>query len=897
MFKSNAQSCLTLITIPEYNCATSALELTLSVVNTTIAPPYTVTSSPAGINAVMTTSSIILTNIPYNPSYSFTVYTTTSCVYVGGANYAPPPTSSLSILVTPTNVSCFGGNNGAASAVYIVGVAPFTYTWSTGSNNPIISGLSIGVYSVSISDSKNCTATREFTVTEPAQINSKLTNTFIPCFGSTITSAVSSTGGVAPFNYTVSGTPVATGTNVATNLSAGIQTILTKDSKSCLTTNTILIDQANQQIISPNIQQPSCPGYTNGSISVNVTGPYAGYSYTWQPGGSNSISLPNVPAGSYSLSVKDATNCITYSVFTVPQAPTITPVVGINKENCSAVDGSFTLSLSGGHPPFTYTTNPGNITTSVGIGLSSDYYTTFITDANSCKDTLKFYIGNLSTVSLTAIKVNSVECYNTCNGSVLCNVQNAVAPITYSITGFPTSTINLLSNLCAGNYIVYAIDAIGCPATDTINFPTPPVFSYSAVPPPIICIGKQANLIGYAQGGTGAHTYLWNPGNLYGSTVQVNPTVTTVYYLNVYDSKNCTLAPYQVTVNVNPPISITINSSNSGICPGTTAQITPTVNGGDGNYSYLWLPGGSKGASIYVANLSIPTYSFFVSDACGSPPAFEVINLNLFPVTRPTCVITNTSGCLPLCAEFINTTPGSSNAIWNYGDKPFEKTGDQTFYCYDRSGQYNLKLSVTDSNSCKASYTYTNAVQVFEKPKSDYILSPELITMNNAENVLFHNLSDNATEYKWYVNNDFISSNFDTYYSFRDTGFYDIKLVSKNSYQCKDSVIRSMKVFEGFSFYMPNAFSPNADGLNDVLLPKGVALQSEGYSFEVFNKWGHRIFETNQIDVGWDGGIKLEYDDPKYGTCNPNDVYVWKILVTDNTQVKHEYTGTVLVLR
>ncbi len=897
MQKANSQSCLTLITIPEYNCATSALELTLSVVNTTIAPPYTVTSSPAGINAVMTTTLITLTNIPYNSAYSFTVYTTTSCFYVGGANYAPPPTSSVNISISNTLVSCYGGANGAASAVNLAGVAPFTYTWSTGSNNSSISGLSVGVYSVSITDGKNCTASREFTITEPAQINSQLSSTFIPCFGSTITSAVTSTGGVAPFSYTVSGTPVATGTNIATNLSAGIQTIVTKDSKLCLITNTILISQANQQLISPLIQQPSCPGKSDGSISVTVSGPYAGYTYTWLPGNSGSTVITAVPAGNYTLSVKDLTNCITNSVFIVPQAPTITPVVGVSKENCSAGDGSFTLTLSGGHPPFTYTTNPGNISAGVGTNLSSGFYTTFITDANACADTLQFYIGNLSTVSLTAIKVNSVECYNTCNGSVLCNVQNAVLPVSYSITGFPTSTLNLLTNLCAGNYIVYAIDAIGCPATDTINFATPPVFSYSAVPPPVICIGKQANLIGLAQGGSGSHTYIWNPGNFYGSNVAVSPSVTTVFNLNVYDSKNCTLAPFQVTVNVNPPLSININSSNSGVCPGTTAQITPTVNGGDGNYSYLWLPGGSKGASIFVANLSIPTYSFFVVDACGSPPVFKEITLNLFPVIRPTYLSKDSLGCLPLCTEFVNTTPGSKNAIWNFGDKPFEKIGETTNYCYDKAGTYNLKLSITDSNSCKTSFTYSNAIYVLEKPKADYFTNPSTITTTNAEQVKFHNLSDNASEFKWYVNNELIGTDFDVHYSFPDTGSYDIKLSVKNTNQCSDSTIRSLRVFEGFTFYMPQAFSPNADGLNDVLQPKGIAWLIEGYRFEVFNKWGHRIFFTNNVYDAWDGGINAPYFDPALSTAYPNDVYTWKIEISDNMQEKHVYTGYVTLLR
>lgn len=892
-FVNTQAQCLTLNTIPEFNCATGVLELTLSVSGTTIAPPYTITSSPAGINTVMTSATITLTNIPYQPSYTFTVYTTTSCFYVGQANYSNP-TTPANISITNTQVSCFNGNNGSASATYAGGTGPFTYTWSIGSNNSSVTGLSAGVYTVSITDSKSCTATREFTVTQPAEMNSVLSQTFIPCFGGTISTVITSTGGIAPYSYTLGGNALSSGT---TNVSAGIQTILTKDSKACLKTNTILVSQAAQQIISPVIQSPSCPFYSDASISVNVNGPVGGYTYTWTPVNSNSSSIFSVSAGSYSLSVTDASNCITQSVFVIPPSPSISPVVGISKENCSAADGAFTLNISGGHPPFSVLTIPGNSTNTVVSGLSSGHFTTVITDANTCKDTIHFYVGNLSTVSLQAVVVNSVECYNACNGSIMCLISNATSPVTYSVTGLPTATSNVFTNLCAGTYAIKAIDAIGCPALDTIFFATPPVFSYSATPPPVICIGKQANLQAVAKGGTGAYTYIWNPGNTYGAGISVNPTVTTVYSLQVYDSKNCTLAPYMVTVSVNPPLSVNLNSSNSGICPGSTAQITPTVSGGDGNYSYLWLPGGSQSSSIFVENLSTPTFSFYVKDACGTPPVFKEVNLSIFPTTIPAYQSSLSKGCIPLCTEFINITEGTKSVIWNFGDKPFEKSGEKVSYCYDKSGFYNLRMTIVDSNSCKSSHTFSAAIEVLKQPVADYSTIPNLLTSNNSENVWFHNLSGNGSSFLWYVNNYFAGSNTDMYYTFLDTGMYDIKLVVKNQDQCADSVTRSLRVFEGFSFYMPSAFSPNADGLNDILVPKGVGWLFENYSMRIFNKWGHEIFTSHEVNKGWDGGIQMHGYDTELSTTHPNDVYAWTVDVTDNLGESHKLSGTVMLLR
>jgi gliding motility-associated-like protein len=886
-------------TNPDYNCVTSAVELTVTISGLAVPPPpYTLTSSPAGVYTVINVSTVALTNVPFTGAY--TVYVAASGTCSGyGAGYYVIPTSSSSIVFSNTMVSCYGGNDGATAAIFSGGTAPFTWSWSTGSSNPGISGLSAGVYTVSITDNKSCTATRPVTITESPEINSQLSSTLITCFGSSITSAITTTGGVSPYSYTVNGNPV-TGSpaGVATNLLAGVQTILTKDTKGCLKTNTVALSQLGQQIIVPTITQPSCPGKSNGSVSVTVSGPVSGYTYTWQPGNSTSSVLSNVPSGNYTLSVKDANSCITKSVIAVtPASSIVAPLPTIQKENCSAADGAFTLSISGGNPPYTQVTLPVNATGTVASGLSTGNYTTVITDAHGCVDSLRFYIGNLSTVSLHIVTVTAVECYNTCNGSVVLNVQNAVLPVTYSLTGFPTSTNNVVSNLCAGFYIVKAVDAIGCPAFDTINFPHLPVFSYSATTPPAICIGKQAVLQATASGGNGGHTFIWNPGSIYGASVSVNPVTTTVYSLNVYDSKNCTLAPYQVTVNVNPAISISIKSSDSGICPGTTAQITPTVSGGDGTYTYTWLPGNSKGSSIFVENITIPTYSLFVGDACGSPIVMKEINIKLHPFIQPTYIGQGDSGCVPLCTKFINTTPQSKNPIWNYGDQPYEKTGDTTTYCYQKAGSYNLRLTVTDSNSCKTSFTYSSAMNVLVRPGAGFITDPGTITLNDADDVLIKNVSTDGSSFKWYIDGKFLGVAENIHYMFSDTGCHDIKLIAENENHCMDSTIRSICVFEGFNFYMPSAFTPNNDGLNDVLLPKGTGWLNENYLFEVYNRWGHKIFSTSDVHKGWDGGAIIDPYILNVTKTDPNDVYSWRVLVTDNMQQDHVLRGCATLVR
>lgn len=820
--KNKAQCTIFFVPTATYNCLTNQAYILIPSLNGGT-PPYSYTLVNTSTNATVAVgltsiNSATTPNLPSGTNVNIYVSSSGNCSGFSNLTVSNSYSASNASFTTIHNVSCHGGNDGN---VFVVAPTSFssglTYTWSPGGltsqNN---SSLSAGVvYSVTVSDAQGCSVTNTVSVTEPAIINSQSSNTVLPCFG-TYSTILTSTGGVAPFSYTLNGTATPT----LAHVTSGTQTLLTKDANACIVTHTF--------------------------------------------------------AGSPS---KITTSALTHS------------------ENCSAADGAFTLSVSGGTPAYSYTSMPGSSTSSVVTNLSAGTFTTFVKDANNCADTIKFIVGNLSAVTLSIAASNSVSCYNNCNGSVTLAIQNAAQPVTYSASSTPTTNSNILSNLCAGFYNIYAIDAVGCPATVTLNFPAPAAFSYSAPNPPLICYGKQTSLTASASGGSGGYNYVWSPGNITGQTVTVHPPATTVYSLNVYDSKGCTLAPYTITLSVNPQISIAINSSNAGICPGSTAQITPTVSGGDGNYVYTWFPGNFHGASIFVENLSVPVYSLTVNDGCGSPTAYQVIPIKIFPIIQPLYAAKETNGCAPFCTQFFNRTPKSKKAVWNFGDKPFEQIGDTTKYCYDKAGIYTLRLTVTDSNSCKTSFDYTNAIIVKQSPHAEFITEPAVITLANAQDVQVRNISNNATDYQWFLNKKSLSFSQDINYTFNDTGCYRFKLVAINANACKDSVEKNICVVEGFHFFMPTAFTPDRDNLNDVLTPQGTGWLAQNYVFEVYNRWGSRIFRTTDISVGWDGGITDSNADARVTYAKPNDTYVWRVLVTDNLQKIHSLKGRITLLR
>lgn len=872
-----------------YDCSNNTATTNFTVNGA--AMPYTFT-------VVSSSNVTITTQVASSNTGSFTsVPVGNYVVYITAANNCTAstayqvtvPFSSSSVVFTNTNVSCFGGSDGFSAATVNSSffVVPFTFSWTTGSTSQTAGNLTAGtVYSVTITDSQGCKATNSVTVSEPLPIVSSLTNTHITCFGTSINSTISSTGGTSPFTYTVDGIPVVG--NNATNLFAGTHTIITKDSKNCLQTNTTLFSQGLQPLITFSITKPSCPGKTDGAISSSVSVAPPAYTYTWQPSLSNISTLSNLPVGNYTLTVKDGNACVTKSVAIVLPAASLSITAITHPENCSAVDGAATLNVSGGNFPYNFFTQPivGSHSSNTINLLPSGSYTTILTDANNCIDTLIYNIGNLSTVSLSILSSTPVLCYNQCTGAVQLSVQNGVTPLTYSASNTPTTSSSLITNLCSGFYVIKVIDAIGCPATTTINMPTPPVFSYSASAPASACYGRSVLLQASAFGGAGGYNYVWNPGNISGQVVNLVPNGTTVYSLNVFDANGCTLAPFQFTVNINPPISININTSNLGICPGTTAQITPTITGGDGNYSFNWEPGNLNSESIFVQNASIPFYTLSVNDGCGSPTSYKIIPINLFPVIVPFFSVSDTMGCEPFCTSFTNLTPRCTNVIWNYGDKPFELIGNTTNYCYHNAGIYNIRLTVNDSNNCKTSFTYSNVITVLSSPVADFKTDPDVITLNNAENVLIENLTKNGDTFNWRINGLFIGQTKDITYTFKDTGCNFIRLIAKNQNNCVDTVDKFVCVIEGFNFYMPNCITVNNDNLNDVLIPLGTGWKADNYVFEIYNRWGKRIFKTTDYLKGWDG----KFDD---SNDYPNDIYYWRVSITDNIDKSHELTGHV----
>jgi hypothetical protein len=269
-----------------------------------------------------------------------------------------PPSIQLNSI---TNVNCFNGNTGAIS-ISATGNGPFTYAWSNGNTTANPTGLAAGSYTVTVTNSLNCSTTQTFTVTQ----NTNITGTFsatssfngfnVSCFGGTNGSAsVAVSGGTPGYTYLWSNGST---TNSASNLPAGATSVTITDNLGCtkLITGTLTQPTALQVVISgTNIP---CFGASSGSATTVTTGGVAPYSYSWASGTS---SISNLAAGTYPLTVNDLNNCSTQGSVTIlgPTAPLTFTSSQIDILCFGTNSGSIDISPIGGTLPYTYNWSNG----------------------------------------------------------------------------------------------------------------------------------------------------------------------------------------------------------------------------------------------------------------------------------------------------------------------------------------------------------------------------------------------------------------------------------------------------------------------------------------------------------------------------------------------------------
>ncbi|MEI7725838.1 MAG: T9SS type A sorting domain-containing protein, partial [Bacteroidota bacterium] len=479
--------------------------------------------------------------------YTVTVSDVNLCTKIQSWLITQPFALSGNGVTTP--ITCYGGSNGTASISGLGGVAPYTYLWSNGSSDQLITGLMPGRFYVTITDANNCSRITWQDVLTPSQINITGTVSKVTSHGGNdgmITTTVS--GGTAAYSYLWNNNQQ---TPTAVNLSAGTYTITVTDASTCSMSQIFEVSEIGSIIITQVARMdPSCYSGNNGYITVSASGGEGSYQYSWSSPGGNTPSLTGLGMGSYTVTVTDENNDSETATWSLTSPSPFTMVPVITNVMCHGGNtGEIELVASGGTTPYAYNwssnVEAGQRTSAIVTGLAAGGYLALGTDAHSCTARGIYFVTQPEILSGNGAVTNT-----TCSGgnNGVATIQGTGGTYPYSYIWSTGSTAQMISGLTAGRYYVTITDANNCVATTSKDITSPSEMSITCAATAVSCSGSNGQITTTVCGGSGGpYTYLWSNGQT-GSTA-VNLTAGT-YTVTVTNAAGCTAVSAPITVEI-----------------------------------------------------------------------------------------------------------------------------------------------------------------------------------------------------------------------------------------------------------------------------------------------------------------------------------------------------------
>ncbi len=621
------------------------------------------------------------------------------------------------------NISCFGSNNGQASAVVSGGTPPYTLQWNDAGSQTgqSATGLVAGTYTLLVTDANGCTSSENIEITEPAAITGTLLSRIdVSCFGGADgTATVGGVGGNGPYTFVWNTVPLQNSAT-ATGLAAGFYVVTITDINNCTGNIEIEISQPPTPLsASVAITNPNCSTLSTGEVSATALGGTPPYTYAWTiAGAGNTQSVSNVSAGTYTLTVTDDNGCITSVFFSVEAPlPLIANIGAVTHVACANENsGSILASASGGTTPYTYVWNTlpptvGNQLTDVPAG----FYAVTVTDANGCMAQVTVEVTEPTDgLSISQLNILNPLCHGAATGEISVNVTGGTAPYLYLWNDVPPSTTATVSNLTEGTYNLEVTDANGCSANAsyTLTAPNAIIIAIDGIFN-VLCSGESTGAISAnPSGGVPPYTFLWNDG-LAQTTSTATGLSAGVYALIVTDANGCTATIQATITDLSTPLGASISSQQNVACFGdSTGQATVTATGGSGSYSYLWNdPSGQQTAT--ASGLAPGVYAVTVSDNNGCSNTI-VLNVTILgPASKLLADLSPSIFAGGFNISCANDTTGTITVGITGGTAPFVITwnlpGLQTsgLQSVINLGAGFYSATVTDANGCTAEASIT----------------------------------------------------------------------------------------------------------------------------------------------------------------------------------------------
>lgn len=811
-------------------------------------------------------------------------------------------------------ISCNGAADASLLAIAEGGIPGYTFEWPGIANTPDVSDLPSGDYSVLVSDANSCTDSAFISVIQPEplalalQVTSDYNGAQISCHDSSDGELLATvSGGVSPYEYLWSN-GAETNYNISA-ISAGTYEVEITDANACSISSEIDVNPpppvvGEAEILSDyNGFDVSCYGATDAEIQAVAEGGTGALYYSWAgniPGATN-LEFVNSGAGLLQLEITDSNGCTEYLELNVSQPDPLVGSYAITSDyngfpiSCNgASDASVVFGAEGGVPAYVFNFNNAVYETGEEVYyIDAGTWPVTATDANGCQHEFELLV-NEPALLLLNVSVHSdyngadISCFQASDGEAMAEASGGVPGYqlqwSNGVTGFFTG-----ANLAPGYVNAVVTDLNGCTVTDSVLLAEPQPVELSLVNISnyngyeISCYGLADGLLEISSsGGTGAISYLWNgvPGDNLNASISAGEVVIIGADLNA--CLDTLTIPFLQPEPLACETSVLqwYNGFAISCFGGSDGAAGVSVQGGVEPYSHSWNTG-TNGDQQTELNAGV--YVVTSTDANGCEVSCEIV------LDQPPIIGIEFSVIPDTCGREV----GSIQALVEGGIAPYtylwttpinDPQEDDDHVEPALSGDYALQI--TDQNSCQMNASVT--VPEIPGPELNirYVPNPVCTDME----VHFRVDSDKElVDYYWHFGDGNTSPLPDPFYVYETSGIFPVELLVEDLHQCTRLTGFNLLILPGTSLYVPNSFTPNSDGVNDVFFAIGEGI--DNFHIQLFNRWGELVFESRDINEPWIGNHR---DGDHY--VEPG-VYIYKIRFGGICSPEKDITGHVTLVR
>lgn len=640
--------------------------------------------------------------------------------------------------------------------------------------------------------------------------------------------------------------------------------------------------------------------YIGGSQWSNTLGQNFPYN-----GGTLTVNAPNGAPVGYFLTASNVSVCAGAAAGSTSDTTWITGVsssltAASTPDICSSGIGTVTANPTGGSAPYTFNWPALGSTNQTVNGVNAGTYTVQMVDAMGCASSANVTVGNTPAVFTQTSTL--VSCPGGNDGTATATMTPALGTVSYLWNDPAAQTSQTATGLSAGSYQCTISSTVGCSNTVTATVTEiPGMISNFTTQSDVTCNSDNDGVLTVTTtAGTAPYTYSWD--NSSSTTATANDLLVGTHTVTITDNRGCVITR-TATLAEPPALAITFLNPDTQICPENDILLTVTGTGGSSPHTFTWNQGNTiigTGTSITVdPEVTNTVYTVTLSEDCGSPIDQRSVNIYFPTPIVPNLTPNKVEDCVVGEFEFVNSSTNGAEIATTYLDfgdskSTIEVGNDSTSHDYEFVGTYSIYIAATSIYGCVYEDTLKDILKVVPNPIAHFFFSDNPASVFETTVKAYDKSTGNVVAWEWTSpgSSPAASNSQNPTLVFPEDieGQYPVTLVVTSIHGCTDTLTHLFTVVDDLLFYSPNTFSPNGDEHNQTwkLYIKGA--DESNFEVFIFNRWGEMIWESHDINVGWDGTYN--------GKVAPTGTYSWRATVKNmNDDGRKSFNGHINLVK